>query len=134
MPEPDSSSKVPFGEALAIAVRGLRGQPPLLLAVAVAIVLAAVAVVAGETERLLALALVALVALGLVAWLIADARRVRKSAGGVSQRVSAGFGARQKNITLSAAGASSQEVVAAPRAQQEDVSLRSGREAATRED
>ena len=96
----DSASQVPFGDALTEAVRGLRGQPPLLAAVAIAIVLAAVAVAAGDVVRAITIPLLALLGAGLLAWVYTDTRRVQKKRPGVFKNTRFGAWSRQDDLTI----------------------------------
>ena len=96
----DSTPHVPFGDALVEAVKGLRGQPPLLGAVAIAIVLAAVAIAAGDVARAISLPLLGLLALGLLAWVYADTRRLQRNQSGVLRNTHFGAWSKQKQMRV----------------------------------
>jgi hypothetical protein len=129
----DSNLQVSFGNALATAVRGLWNQPPLLAAVAMAIVLAGVAVAAEDAARTIAVPLLALLVAGLVAWLYTDARRVQHSKPGVFQNTRFGRWSRQENVSIKSgevdpgkAGRIEQNVEAGAGSTQKDVRIEHG--------
>jgi hypothetical protein len=96
----DSRPQPRFGEALVTAVRELRGQPPLLVTVAIAIVLGTVAVATEDAARTIAIPLLALVVVGLVAWVYTEARRAQHSKPGVFRNTRLGRRSRQKDLTI----------------------------------
>lgn len=96
----DSTPHVPFGDALVEAVKGLRGQPALLGAVAIAIILGAVAIVAGDVARAISLPLLGLLALGLLAWVYTDTRRAQRNQPGVFQGTVFGAWSKQKRLKI----------------------------------
>jgi hypothetical protein len=96
----DSNSQMPFGDALVTAIRGLKGQPPLLVVVAMAVILATVAIASTDAARTIALPLLALVGAGLVAWVYTDARRVQHDKPGVFQNTHLGRWSRQEDLTI----------------------------------
>src|ERR1043166_9733125 len=96
----DSTPHVPFGDALVQAVKELRGEPPLLGAVAIAIVLAGVAIAAGDVARAISLPLLGLLALGLLAWVYTDTRRAQRNQPGVFQSTVFGAWSKQKRMTV----------------------------------
>jgi hypothetical protein len=95
-----SSPQDPFGEALVTAVRGLWRQPPLLAAVAMAIILAAVAVAAGDAARMIAIPLLLLLVAGLIAWVYSDARRAQQRKPGVFQAWKPGAWSKQDDVEI----------------------------------
>src|SRR5688500_16373893 len=96
----DSNPQRPFGNALVTAVRELRGQPPLLVTVAIAIILAMVAVAAEDAARTIAIPLLAFLGAGLVAWVYTDARRAQHGKPGVFQSTRFGRWSRQEDLTI----------------------------------
>ena len=129
----DSTPRVPFGDALLEAVKGLRGQPPLLGAVAIAIVLAAVAIAAGDVARAVSLPLLGLLALGLLAWVYTDTRRAQRNQPGVLQSTAFGAWSKQKrmnvkhgNVDARGAARISQEVKTGTGSAQEGVTIEYG--------
>lgn len=77
--KPDENKSVPYGEALLQAVKELKDHPPLLVVVALGILLVAVAALGPANARDIVLALVAIDALGVAAWLAVEAGRIRRS-------------------------------------------------------
>jgi hypothetical protein len=129
-----SSPQVPFGDALLEAVKGLRGAPALLGAVAIAIILGAVAIVAGDTARTIALPLLGLLALALLAWVYTDTQRARRKEAGVLQGTAFGTWSKQARLEIKrgpvdarAGTRVEQNVKAGIGSKQEDVTIESGK-------
>jgi hypothetical protein len=96
----DSNPQAPFGNALLTTIRELRGQPPLLVTVAMGIVLASVAVTAGDAARTIAIPLLAFLGAGLVAWVYTDARRAQHGKDGVFRNTRFGGWSHQEDVKI----------------------------------
>jgi hypothetical protein len=96
----DLTPQMPFGDALVTAVRGLWRQPPLLAAVTMGIILAAVAVTAGDAAQTISIPLLALLGVGLIAWVYGDTRRVQQKRPGVFQNTRFGAWSKQERMRI----------------------------------